>query len=283
MAQAPAKAAAPRPPSDEVKEEIQAILDTYKPIFEMDFQVKVKSAEINSLFAAQMPKDSPMPIALDHFLLRFSGGKATVQLKFANMPPAMEEMIAAQLQGNPNSPFNSTIAEMTYQFPGKAVELLLQKDFGVVRETPEMLEVEVSKLDEDYGGAHKITAMRARFDRKRKVVGALHFLFEGRKSAKVMLQYKPVAIPGHDEPVLLQSQALIDQTAFMAQGPQGQAAGLPQKMTVAYSDYKFGGTEAKTEAKPEAKAKAKKAKAKAKAEEDEDEDEEEEEEEKEKE
>ncbi|OGV64078.1 MAG: hypothetical protein A3K19_06005 [Lentisphaerae bacterium RIFOXYB12_FULL_65_16] len=259
-AQAPAKAApaALKPASEEVKKEIQAILDTYKPILEMDFQVKVKSQEINNVFAAQMPKDSPMPIALDHFLLTFKGGQATVQLKFANMAPAMEEMIAAQMQANPNSPFSSAIAEMTYQFPGKAIELLLQKDFGVAKETPEVLDVEVRNLDEAYGGTQKLKAMRVRFDRKKHVVSMVRFGFEGKKGAMVALQYKPMIVPGHEGLVLLQSQASIDQTAFMAQGPQGQQQGFPQKMTVTYSDYKFDAVdEAKGEAKPEAKPDAK--------------------------
>ena len=44
----------------------------------------------------------------------------------------------------------------------------------------------------------------------------------------------------------------------MAQGPQGQQQGFPQKMTVTYSDYKFDAVdEAKGEAKPEAKPDAK--------------------------
>jgi len=225
--------------SDEIKQEIKAVLDGMEAMFGHNFVVQVKSKEISDMMAKHIAKSSPMPVGLSHFLVHHQDGEVTVQAKLSagGLPPEFQKTIEQAV--NPvvqASPIGQLMQGVASDNVGQAVQFLMEHDsFTVVRDEEELLDVRVDEINEPAFQDQVLTSARLRMDRKNKLVTIVKLSFEGDKLLAVKLEYKPVKAPGAEEEVFMQSRNTIVQQGFFE-----ESAGLvPKRFTLEYGKYKF--------------------------------------------
>lgn len=218
-------------------EEIKAVLGTYQAMFERDFIVKLISPEVNKAFSDKIGSQSPIPVQLESLLMRYEGGKTKLKPKLGSIPPALRQVAEQKAMEVINaSPLGKAIPQLTHKSVTDAVGFLLQqKDkLSVKKITEENLDLEVTGLNEQAFEGLVIRTVRARVDRKNKLLTIVKFSFDQEKYLGAKLIYAPVKTPD-GKSVLMHKSATIIQNVFV----NHPALPLPGKFSLNYSDYRF--------------------------------------------
>jgi len=125
---------------------------------------------------------------------------------------------------------------LTHKSVTDAIEYLLQqKDkLNVKKITEERLDLEVTGLNERAFEGLVIRTVKARVDRKNKLLTIVKFTFDQEKYLAAKLTYAPVKTPDGKNPLMHKSATVI-QNVFV----NHPALPLPKRFSFKYSDYRF--------------------------------------------
>ncbi|MBT3378047.1 MAG: hypothetical protein HN742_39985 [Lentisphaerae bacterium] len=217
--------------------EVKGVLASYQAMFERDFVVKLVSPEVNKAFADKIARQSPVPVQLQGLLMRYKDGATKIKPKLGSIPPALRQIAEEKaMEVISASPIGKAVPQLTHKSVTDAIEFLLQqKDkMSVKKVTEENLDLEVTGLNEKAFDGLVIRTVRARVDRKKKLLSIVKFTFDQGKYLGAKLTYAPVKTPDGKTPFMHQ-KAIIIQDVFV----NNPALPLPKKITLKYSDYRF--------------------------------------------
>lgn len=218
-------------------EELKAVLGTYQAMFERDFIVKLVSPEINQAFSDKIAKQSPVPVQLQSLLMRYKDGKTKLKPKLGSIPPALRQVAEQKAMEIINaSPLGKAVPQLTHKSLTDAIEFLLQRKdkLNVKKVTEEHLDLEATGLNEPAFEGLVTRTVRARVDRKNKLLTIVKFTFDQEKYLAAKFTYAPVKTPDGKNPQMQKSTTIIQNTFL-----NDPTLPLPKRLSLKYSDYRF--------------------------------------------